>query len=91
MKNIINRVQALIAKAESSTYSAEADAFMAKAQELINDHAIDQARGYVFINYNPHYSSWEYAFWVGIVLTMVGLMGEFYTRQHVSVSWNARR
>ncbi len=44
MNNIINRVQALIAKAESSTYSAEADAFMAKAQELINDHAIDQAR-----------------------------------------------
>lgn len=54
-------------------------------------HAIDQSRGYVFINYNPHYSSWEYAFWVGVVLTMIGLMGEFYTRQHVSVSWNARR
>jgi len=41
---IINRVQALIAKAESSPYPAEADAFMAKAQQLINDHAIDQAR-----------------------------------------------
>jgi len=54
-------------------------------------HAIDQARGYVFINYNPHYSSWQYAFWVGIVFTMIGLMAEFYTRQHVSVSWNARR
>ena len=44
MNNIINRVQALIAKAESSPYSAEADAFMAKAQQLINDHAIDEAR-----------------------------------------------
>jgi len=54
-------------------------------------HAIDQSRGFVFINYNPHYSSWEYAFWVGVVFTMIGLMGEFYTRQHVSVSWNARR
>lgn len=54
-------------------------------------HAIDQARGYVFVNYNPHYSSWEYAFWVGVVLTIIGLMGEFYTRQHASVSWNARR
>ncbi len=54
-------------------------------------HAIDQARGYVFINYNPHYSSWEYAFWVGVVLIMIGLMGEFYTRRHVSVSWGARR
>jgi|GEM_PF-1106314 len=41
---IIQRVQALIAKAESSAYPAEADAFMAKAQQLINDYAIDQAR-----------------------------------------------
>lgn len=54
-------------------------------------HAIDQSRGYVFINYNPHYTSWEYAFWVGVVLVMIGLMGEFYTRRHVSISWNARR
>jgi ABC-type polysaccharide/polyol phosphate export permease len=54
-------------------------------------HAIDQSRGYVFINYNPHYSSWEYAFWVGVVFVMVGLMGEFFTRQHDSISWGARR
>lgn len=54
-------------------------------------HAIDQARGYAFINYNPRYSSWEYALWVGIVLLMVGLMGEFYTRKHASISWSARR
>jgi ABC-type polysaccharide/polyol phosphate export permease len=54
-------------------------------------HAIDQARGFVFINYNPHYSNWEYAVWVGIVLVMIGLMGEFYTRRHVSLSWSARR
>lgn len=54
-------------------------------------HAIDQSRGFVFINYNPHYSSWVYALWVGIVLLMIGLMGEFYTRRHVSVSWAARR
>lgn len=54
-------------------------------------HTIDQARGYTFINYNPRYSSWEYAFWVGVVLLMVGLMGEFYTRRHASISWGARR
>ncbi len=54
-------------------------------------HAIDQARGYVFINYNPHFSSWQYAVWVGVVLTVIGLMGEFYTRRHASVSWGARR
>ena len=54
-------------------------------------HSIDQARGFIFINYNPHYSSWPYAFWVGAALTMIGLMGEFYTRRHVSASWSARR
>lgn len=54
-------------------------------------HCIDQSRGYVFINYFPRYSSWEYAFWVGIVLLMIGLMGEFYTRRHASLSWSARR
>lgn len=54
-------------------------------------HAIDQSRGYAFINYNPRYSSWEYAFWVGIILVMVGLMGEFFTRRHASLSWESRR
>ena len=54
-------------------------------------HAIDQCRGFVFQNYFPRNSSWEYALWVGIVLIMLGLMGEFYTRRHVSASWFARR
>jgi ABC-type polysaccharide/polyol phosphate export permease len=54
-------------------------------------HCIDQARGFVFINYNPHYSSWQYSAWVALALVMIGLMGEFYTRRHVSISWNARR
>lgn len=54
-------------------------------------HSIDQARGFVFINYNPRYSNWEYPLWVALVLVMIGLMGEFYTRKHASISWNARR
>lgn len=54
-------------------------------------HTIDQARGYVFINYYPRVTSWEYALWFGIVFFMIGLMGEFYTRKHVSLSWRARR
>ena len=54
-------------------------------------HAIDQSRGYVFINYNPRYSTWEYAMWVGVILIVIGLMGEFYTRRHASISWSARR
>lgn len=54
-------------------------------------HAIDQARGFMFINYVPRYSSVEYPLMVGIVLIMIGLMGEFYTRRHASLSWSARR
>jgi ABC-type polysaccharide/polyol phosphate export permease len=54
-------------------------------------HAIDQARGFAFINYNPRYSSVEYPIYVGLALVMIGLMGEFYTRRHASLSWNARR
>jgi len=54
-------------------------------------HFIDQSRGFTFINYYPRYTSWEYGFWVGVVLIMLGLMGEFYTRRHASLSWDARR
>ena len=54
-------------------------------------HCIDQARGFIFINYNPHFTDWRYALWVSLVLLMIGLMGEFYTRRHASISWGARR
>ncbi|MCF6316863.1 MAG: ABC transporter permease [Marinosulfonomonas sp.] len=54
-------------------------------------HAIDQARGYTFLNYNPHYTSYSYPLILSVVLLMVGLMGEFYTRKHASISWSARR
>ncbi|WP_170457038.1 ABC transporter permease [Ruegeria arenilitoris] len=54
-------------------------------------HVIDQCRGFVFRNYFPRNSSWEYALWVGIALMMIGLLGEFFTRKHISKSWDARR
>ncbi|WP_163848031.1 ABC transporter permease [Pseudooceanicola aestuarii] len=54
-------------------------------------HAIDQARGYTFINYFPRYSNWHYPVLVGLALLMIGFMAEFYTRKHVSLSWGARR
>lgn len=54
-------------------------------------HAIDQARGFVFVNYSPHNSNVTYPIVVAITLTMIGLMGEFYTRRHASTSWEARR
>ncbi|WP_158964994.1 ABC transporter permease [Chachezhania sediminis] len=53
-------------------------------------HCIDQARGFIFVNYTPHRTSWEYAFWVGLALIALGFIGEFYTRRHASISWGAR-
>lgn len=40
---MLERVRALLAKAESTTFDAEAEAFMAKAQELMAKYAIDAA------------------------------------------------
>ncbi|MDU8910195.1 ABC transporter permease [Aestuariicoccus sp. MJ-SS9] len=54
-------------------------------------HTIDQSRGYAFANYNPRNSDWEYALYLSLVLIMIGLMAEFYTRKHASASWGARR
>lgn len=53
-------------------------------------HMIDQARGFAFLNYNPHNSSLSYPIKVTIVFLMIGLMGEFVTRRSVSLSWFAR-
>lgn len=40
---VLTRVRALLAKAESTPYEAEAEALTAKAQELVARHAIDHA------------------------------------------------
>jgi hypothetical protein len=40
---MLERVRALLAKAESTTFDAEAEAFMGKAQELMAKYAIDMA------------------------------------------------
>ena len=54
-------------------------------------HTIDQARGFIFINYNPHFSSISYPIYVSLACLVIGMMGEFYTRKHASLSWGARR
>lgn len=54
-------------------------------------HTIDQSRGFVFLNYNPHYTSPVYPLLVTLPLVLVGLMGEFFNRRNVSLSWSARR
>jgi len=53
-------------------------------------HTIDQARGFAFINYNPHNSSIIYPINVGIALMALGLIGEYYTRKRASSSWSAK-
>jgi hypothetical protein len=40
---VLQRVRALLAKAEATTYPAEAEAFTAKAHELMTRHALDAA------------------------------------------------
>ncbi|KMW58774.1 ABC transporter, permease protein [Candidatus Rhodobacter oscarellae] len=52
-------------------------------------HCIDQARGFSFINYNPHFSSVSYPLYLSFALIAIGMMGEFYTRRQVSISWSA--
>jgi len=54
-------------------------------------HAIDQSRGFVFQNYFPHHSSIKYTLYLSIGLLMLGLMGEFYSRKRMSLSWSAKR
>ncbi|MDG1377175.1 MAG: ABC transporter permease [Yoonia sp.] len=54
-------------------------------------HAIDQSRGYIFLHYNPHFSSPTYPFYEALGLLMLGLMGESYTRKNASISWSASR
>jgi len=54
-------------------------------------HTIDQGRGFIFLNYNPHYSSVSYPLIVTAVLVVLGLIGEHYTRKYASASWSAGR
>ena len=53
-------------------------------------HIIDQSRGYVFINYDPRYTTVAYPLIMGIIFLVIGLLGEFYTRRFASASWGAR-
>ncbi|MBF9045639.1 ABC transporter permease [Rhodobacterales bacterium LSUCC0031] len=54
-------------------------------------HVIDQARGFIFVNYFPHHSNWEYPLYFTLFALLIGFMAEAYTRKHVSASWGAGR
>lgn len=51
-------------------------------------HAIDQERGYVFINYTPMKTSQTYALWFTLAVFMIGLLINFTTRKYQSASWS---
>lgn len=53
-------------------------------------HTIDQARGFIFLNYAPRFTDYRYAIYFAMVCIMIGLMAEFFTRQYASASWNKR-
>lgn len=54
-------------------------------------HTIDQGRGFIFLNYAPRYTSIEYPIYFALTCMMIGLMAEFFTRQHASMSWGKNR
>lgn len=54
-------------------------------------HLIDQMRGAVFLHYNPFVTSTTYPIYVACSLLVIGMMGEFFSRQHASLSWKAGR
>ena len=54
-------------------------------------HIIDQARGFIFINYFPYKTSLMYPVYFSLGVLMIGMMAEFFTRKHASESWAAAR
>lgn len=54
-------------------------------------HIIDRARGFVFVNYNPNFTSIGYPLGIAFVMIVLGFMAESYTRRHASISWGAGR
>ena len=53
--------------------------------------ASDQMSVFVFLHYNPFVTSITYPIYLSIALLMIGLLGEFFTRRSVSLSWTAAR
>ena len=54
-------------------------------------HIIDQCRGFVFANYFPRFTNWEYPLYMCMILILIGFVAQHVTRMYASESWNARR
>ena len=52
-------------------------------------HVIDQQRGFLFVNYDPLRTDPFYALWFSLAALMLGLLINFTTRRHESLSWGA--
>lgn len=52
-------------------------------------HIIDQGRGFLFLNYEPHRSDLIYPIKVTIICFVLGMIGEHFTSKRVSLSWGA--
>lgn len=52
-------------------------------------HIIDQGRGFIFVNYNPMKTFILYPIVISVILLVIGLIGESFTRKRVSLSWTA--
>lgn len=54
-------------------------------------HTIDQGRGYIFLNYEPRYTSIHYPIYVALICMVIGLMAQYFTTKHASASWGKGR
>jgi ABC-type polysaccharide/polyol phosphate export permease len=54
-------------------------------------HVIDQMRGFVFVNYVPVHTTWQLPLVTLAGIVLVGMMLDFQTRRHASMSWDAPR
>ncbi|WP_372802750.1 ABC transporter permease [Paracoccus seriniphilus] len=52
-------------------------------------HIIDQERGFLFVNYSPNKTDPLYAIWFSLGALLIGLLVNFSTRKHESLSWSA--
>jgi ABC-type polysaccharide/polyol phosphate export permease len=50
-------------------------------------HAIDQARWYTFIKYNPHVADISYPILLSFIFLIIGIMLKHWARKYVSKSW----
>ncbi len=54
-------------------------------------HAIDQARGFTFINYNARVTDISYPIILSLIFLIIGIMLEHWARKYVSESWSKRQ